>query len=111
MGRPIRVIKIRAGRSKPGLRPQHLAGVHLIGQLCGGKLAGDSVNSTVVELDPGSVRNGDYSADTQTAGSVAHTQRERLNTFLVFTGVPVSSCKWPSHACSLHPSAHLPPLL
>ena len=110
MGRPIRVIKIRAGRSKPGLRPQHLAGLHLIGQLCGGKLAGDSVNSTVVELDPGSVRNGDYSADTQTAGSVAR-EREKDQEFSFFTGVPVSSCKWPSRACSLHPSAHLPPLL
>ena len=68
--RQIRITRIRAGRSKPGLRPQHLAGLHLIGQLCGGKLAGDSVNSTVVELCPSSIRNGDYSADTQTAGSV-----------------------------------------
>ncbi|CAI8038956.1 RNA 3'-terminal phosphate cyclase [Geodia barretti] len=67
--RAVRVIRVRGGRSKPGLRPQHLAGLRLIGQLCGGKLAGDDVNSTRVEFWPGSVRNGDYSADTQTAGS------------------------------------------
>ena len=70
LGRAICVRRVRAGRSKPGLRPQHLAGLHLIGQLCDGKLTGDSVNSTEVGLCPGSVRNGDYSADTQTAGSV-----------------------------------------
>ena len=66
--RPVRVTKVRGGRSKPGLRPQHLAGLHLIGRLCGGKLAGDRPNSTKVEFWPGSIRNGDYSADTQTAG-------------------------------------------
>lgn len=68
MGRPVRVKNIRAGRSKPGLRPQHLAGLHLIGQLCNGSLVGDNVSSTMVEFCPGSIRNGDYSADTQTAG-------------------------------------------
>ena len=70
MRRPLRVVKVRGGRSKPGLRPQHLAGLNLIGQLCGGKLVGDTVNSTTVEFWPGSVRNGDYTADTQTAGFV-----------------------------------------
>ena len=74
MQRPVRVIKVRGGRSKPGLRPQHLAGLRLIGQLCGGKLAGDDVNSTRVEFWPGSIWNGDYSADTQTAGSVANSE-------------------------------------
>lgn len=70
MQRPVRVTNIRGGRSKPGLRPQHLAGLNLIGQLCCGKLTGEFVNSTTVELWPGSVRNGDYSADTHTAGYI-----------------------------------------
>ncbi|CAI8038958.1 RNA 3'-terminal phosphate cyclase [Geodia barretti] len=76
--RAVRVIRVRGGRSKPGLRPQHLAGLRLIGQLCGGKLAGDDVNSTRVEFWPGSVRNGDYSADTQTAGSVTVKKTEEF---------------------------------
>lgn len=71
--RSVRVVNVRGGRSKPGLRHQHLAGLRLIGQLCGGKLVGDNVNSTRVEFWPGSVQNGDYSADTQTAGSVRNT--------------------------------------
>ena len=76
--RAVRVIRVRGGRSKPGLRPQHLAGLRLIGQLCGGKLAGDDVNSTRVEFWPGSVRNGNYSADTQTAGSVTVKKTEEF---------------------------------
>ena len=33
---PIEVTKIRAGRSKPGLRAQHLAGLQLVAELCQG---------------------------------------------------------------------------
>ena len=36
----LHVTKIRAGRSKPGLRAQHLAGIQLVAQLSNGKLEG-----------------------------------------------------------------------
>ena len=38
LGRPIKISKIRAGRSKPGLRPQHMQGILLAKDLCGAKV-------------------------------------------------------------------------
>lgn len=37
---PLQISKIRAGRSKPGLRAQHAAGVKLVAQLCDAELDG-----------------------------------------------------------------------
>ncbi|XP_056017971.1 RNA 3'-terminal phosphate cyclase-like isoform X2 [Ostrea edulis] len=70
LNKPIRVQKIRAGRNKPGLRPQHLTGLQLVSEICGGKLENAAVNSTEVTLIPGKVKAGSYKADTKTAGSI-----------------------------------------
>uniref|UniRef100_A0A087XGF0 RNA 3'-terminal phosphate cyclase n=1 Tax=Poecilia formosa TaxID=48698 RepID=A0A087XGF0_POEFO len=70
-GSAIKIIKIRAGRSTPGLsRPQHLTGLQLVSDLCSGSLQGASIGSTDISLTPGKVRSGNHTADTQTAGSV-----------------------------------------
>lgn len=68
--KPVRVINIRAGRSNPGLRPQHLTGITLVKDICGGRLEQAFIGSTEVTLYPGPIRGGDFSADTGTAGSV-----------------------------------------
>lgn len=68
-GTEVRIDNIRAGRSKPGLRPQHMAGLRLIGDMCGGVLQGCEVGSTSITLSPGRLRAGRFAADTQTAGS------------------------------------------
>ena len=61
---------IRAGRDKPGLRPQHLTGLQLVAKLCGGSLVGGAVGSSDVTLTPGAaVQAGEHTADTGTAGS------------------------------------------
>ena len=39
-GQTLVVNKIRAARSKPGLRAQHAAGMQLVAQISGGKLEG-----------------------------------------------------------------------
>ncbi|KAK6179432.1 hypothetical protein SNE40_011793 [Patella caerulea] len=70
LGCPISVNKIRAGRSNPGLRPQHLSGLQLIGEICSGKLNGGRVQSTEISFKPGKVKGGNYLADTKTAGSI-----------------------------------------
>jgi len=70
LGIPIKVIKIRAGRSKPGLRPQHMAGLDLISRLCSGTLEGCQVGSCEVTFDPGQIGQGNFVADTHTAGSI-----------------------------------------
>ncbi|XP_065905826.1 RNA 3'-terminal phosphate cyclase-like [Dysidea avara] len=68
--KPIHITKIRAGREKPGLRPQHLTGIQLVSRLCGGKLEGNQVQSTDVTFIPGPIQQGRFVADTKTAGSV-----------------------------------------
>ncbi|XP_067937937.1 RNA 3'-terminal phosphate cyclase-like [Watersipora subatra] len=71
LGKPIKITDIRANRSKPGLRPQHLCGIQLLGDMSHAKLSGDQVNSCVVELQPsGQVHGGIYSKEVGTAGSL-----------------------------------------
>ncbi|KAF6075780.1 RNA 3'-terminal phosphate cyclase [Phyllostomus discolor] len=68
LGVPLRVQKIRAGRSTPGLRPQHLSGLEMIRDLCDGQLDGAAIGSTEVTFTPGKIRGGTHTADTKTAG-------------------------------------------
>ncbi|KAL6766332.1 hypothetical protein ACKKBG_A35605 [Auxenochlorella protothecoides x Auxenochlorella symbiontica] len=49
---PIRISAIRAGRTPPGLRPQHVAGLDLVARLCDGALEGATVGSTCASLSP-----------------------------------------------------------
>ena len=70
MSEPVRVEKIRAGRSDPGLKPQHLATLRAAAEICGARLKGDRPGSTEVTFTPGAIRGGDYSFDIGTAGSV-----------------------------------------
>ncbi|XP_034738009.1 RNA 3'-terminal phosphate cyclase [Etheostoma cragini] len=69
-GTSVKISKIRAGRSSPGLRPQHLSGLQLVSDLCGGGLQGASIGSTDISLTPGKIQGGAHTADPQTAGSV-----------------------------------------
>lgn len=49
---PVRLDKIRAGRSKGGLAAQHAAGLKLVGQMCGATLDGASVGSSTATMRP-----------------------------------------------------------
>jgi RNA 3'-terminal phosphate cyclase (ATP) len=51
-GRPFRIENIRANRSRPGLRPQHLAAVRAVAALCKAELVGDEIGATVLEFRP-----------------------------------------------------------
>ncbi|XP_007934322.1 RNA 3'-terminal phosphate cyclase [Orycteropus afer afer] len=70
LGLPLRVQKIRAGRSTPGLRPQHLSGLEMIRDLCDGQLEGAEIGSTEITFTPEKIKGGTHTADTKTAGSV-----------------------------------------
>ncbi|KAM9326290.1 RNA 3'-terminal phosphate cyclase isoform 1-T1 [Gastrophryne carolinensis] len=83
LGLRVRVLKIRAGRSTPGLRlvlitsllcfllrPQHLSGLVTVRDLCGGQLEKAEIGSTEISFVPGSIKGGALTADTKTAGSV-----------------------------------------
>lgn len=68
--KPIRVFNIRAKRSNPGLRPQHLAAVKTVASLTGAKTEGLEVGSKQILFTPGEVNVSDVMLDVGTAGSV-----------------------------------------
>ncbi|XP_069794106.1 RNA 3'-terminal phosphate cyclase [Narcine bancroftii] len=70
LGVKIKIYNIRAGRSTPGLRPQHLSGLEMIRDLCDGCLEEAKVGSTEICFSPGKIKGGNHVADTKTAGSV-----------------------------------------
>ncbi|XP_044288504.1 RNA 3'-terminal phosphate cyclase [Varanus komodoensis] len=70
LGIPLCVKNIRAGRSQPGLRPQHLSGLEMVRALCDGQLEGGQIGSTEITFTPGQIKGGTHTADTKTAGSV-----------------------------------------
>ena len=70
LGLPVLIDNIRANRSPPGLKPQHLTGIQAAAEITGGSLKGDSVGSQKVEYHPGTIKQGAYSFDTGTAGSI-----------------------------------------
>ncbi len=73
-GRTVRVYNIRAGRPRPGLRPQHLLSARAVAEISGGELDGAHEDSTELVFRPGAVNGGSYSFDVasfkSSAGSV-----------------------------------------
>ena len=63
-GKPFRLEHIRAGRRKPGLRPQHLTAVMAVADLCQADLRGATIDSQTVEFVPQSPPTaGNYTWD------------------------------------------------
>ena len=69
-GRPIRVYNIRKKRRNPGIRPQHLHAVKLVGRLSGAEMTGLEENSMEIRFSPKLIRGGSFSIDIGTAGSI-----------------------------------------
>jgi len=70
-GKPFEMIRIRANRTKPGLRPQHCQAVSAAAGICNGKAAGNLTGSTSITFEPGAVEAGSYRYDIGTAGSTS----------------------------------------
>ena len=68
-GVAVRLINVRARRSKPGLAPQHVAAVRAVAALCGARCEGVEPRSTAIAFEPGALRGGDFFVDVGTAGS------------------------------------------
>ena len=69
-GKPVRIKKIRQGRPKPGLAPQHAQAISSLARLCGAKMTGVEPGSPEISFDPGEIRGGHYQIDIGTAGSI-----------------------------------------
>jgi RNA 3'-terminal phosphate cyclase (ATP) len=67
-GRAVRIERIRAGRAKPGLRPQHLTAVRAAAAICDARLEGDELGSPELTFTPGGpARPGEYVFDVTEA--------------------------------------------
>lgn len=73
-GQEVTIKNIRAGREKPGLRPQHLTGALAVAEICGAEITGAEVGSTRLTFKPHKVTGGNYEFDVSriraSAGSV-----------------------------------------
>jgi len=69
--KPVIVRNIRANRSKPGLRPQHLAAVNAVAKITRAQVEGNELNSDVVQIAPNKATAGNYSFDIPTAGALS----------------------------------------
>lgn len=85
-GRPFRIEKIRAGRSKPGLMRQHLTAVTAAAQIAQAEAVGANIGSTVVEFKPGRIKPGEYTFAVGTAGSTTLVLQTILPALLTASG-------------------------
>lgn len=69
--KPIEIVNIRKNRKTPGLRPQHLTGIKILGKICNAKIKGLQVGSTSIEFIPGEVESKKIHEDVGTAGSIS----------------------------------------
>jgi RNA 3'-terminal phosphate cyclase (ATP) len=69
-GKPFIITNVRAGRLKPGLRPQHREAARAVAALVDAELSGDEVGSSRLEFRPRrAARAGEFTLDVGTAGS------------------------------------------
>ena len=69
--KPIRIYNIRAKRSPPGLRAQHMNAVSALAQLADAEVAGLGIGSKEIEFNPSSLEGGSFKVDVGTAGSTS----------------------------------------
>jgi RNA 3'-phosphate cyclase len=67
---PCKITGIRHGRPKPGLRPQHMAGVQAVAGLCRAEVRGLQLNSQEITFKPREVAGGALRIDVGTAGAI-----------------------------------------
>jgi RNA 3'-terminal phosphate cyclase (ATP) len=68
-GQGFEITRIRARRSRPGLRPQHLAAVRAATLVCDAKVGGAYDGSPDLRFEPGPLASGDFRFEIATAGA------------------------------------------
>ena len=69
--KPVKIFNIRAKRSNPGLRPQHLTVLRALAEITEARVKGAYVGSMEVEFKPQRIKGGRYRFDVGTAGSIS----------------------------------------
>lgn len=98
-GKPFTITNIRAARSIPGLRAQHLAAVSAAARISHAQVEGGRVGSQQLTFVPGAVVPGRYHFDIGTAGATSLV----LQTVLL----PLAMAARPSHL-SITGGTHVP---
>ena len=70
-GVPVRIVRVRARRPRPGLAAQHAAAVRAVAALCDARCDGVQPGSTELSFEPRKLHGGVFEIDVGTAGSVA----------------------------------------
>lgn len=105
-GRPVQIDRIRAGRSNPGLRPQHLTVARALAKICSADLEGDELGSTTVAFRPGSrPKGGAYEFDV--AEAAEHGSAGSVGLLFQSLLLPLAFAEEPS-ALTLHGGTHVP---
>ena len=68
--KPFEITNIRKGRSKPGLKNQHLYCIKALQQLCNAKVGGDELGSEKLRYFPNKIDSQKIKVDIKTAGSI-----------------------------------------
>jgi RNA 3'-terminal phosphate cyclase (ATP) len=68
-GQGFTITRIRAGRSRPGLRPQHVASIRAAALVCGAKVGGVFEGSPDLRFEPGALASGQFRFEIGTAGA------------------------------------------
>ena len=68
-GQGFEIKQIRAGRLRPGLRPQHLAAVRAVALACGARVGGAFEGSPDLRFEPGPLAAGEFRFEIATAGA------------------------------------------
>jgi RNA 3'-terminal phosphate cyclase (ATP) len=69
-GQPFEITRIRANRTVPGLRPQHLAAVRAAAMISGARVGGVFDGSPDLRFEPGVLRPGRFQFEIATAGAL-----------------------------------------
>ncbi len=69
-GKSVKIYDIRKGREKPGLKPQHIACIKALEQLCNAQVKGVYEGSEELEFIPGKIQSKKLELDIGTAGSI-----------------------------------------
>ncbi|MEZ6188040.1 MAG: RNA 3'-terminal phosphate cyclase [Planctomycetota bacterium] len=69
-GTPLRVVNVRAGRKRPGLRRQHCAAIEAAAQVADARVEGVALDSRAFSFVPRAIRGGAFRFEVDTAGSM-----------------------------------------
>lgn len=69
--KPIQIENIREKRKVPGLRPQHLMAIKLLGKVCDAEVSGLDVGSKTIKFIPKNVESKTITENIGTAGSIS----------------------------------------